>query len=194
MEVKDALLRSLKEQKILRDRPRGMISRSLPERRSRGQLCLTIHWTPFENRALYTGGNGQIQQAHRALGPKPDFWLYTLKEMVPKEACKKKIQHQGHPFSFDHDYAVKWSRKGRNTSAFKKNPERERNFRLPCLKSGSTGKAAHKPTRGCGGTEQERTCGRVLGRCTARMEIEARLQQMLLWQRVGTSGDTAVRG
>ncbi|KAK1876690.1 Protein ANTAGONIST OF LIKE HETEROCHROMATIN PROTEIN 1 [Dissostichus eleginoides] len=80
----------------------------------------------------------QIQRAHRSLMPRPasdkpprsivvNFLQYTTKEMVLKEAWKKRIQFQDRALFFDHDYATEILQKRKEYITIKKSLKRERN-------------------------------------------------------------------
>ena len=56
-----------------------------------------------------------------------NFLQYTVKEMVLKEAQKKKIQYQGRAVFFDHYFATDIIKKKKRIHRHKKSPKRERN-------------------------------------------------------------------
>ncbi|KAJ4933765.1 hypothetical protein JOQ06_006576 [Pogonophryne albipinna] len=149
----------------------------------------------------------QIQRAHRSLMPRPasdrpprsivvNFLQYTTKEMVLKEAWKKRIKFQDRALFFDHDYATEILQKRKEYITIKKAlKERGIRFQTPLSRlrihweSGprtyeSAQEAADELNRR--GIQIETSRGSAPG-------IEERLQKTLPWQRVGNSEDTAVR-
>ncbi|KAJ4945796.1 hypothetical protein JOQ06_023474 [Pogonophryne albipinna] len=184
MDVKEALTQALKQQRVLQNRLTDQEGRN---RRNNIRIFgLTegaegTSTTQFIERLLTTElslpaeSDLQIQQAHQSLMPRPasdrplrsivvNFLQYTTKEMVLKEAWKKRIKFQDralHPYL---DLKIHWESGPRTYE--------------------SAQEAADELNRR--GIQIETSRGSAPG-------IEERLQKTLLWQRVGNSEDTAVR-
>ncbi|KAK1899514.1 LINE-1 retrotransposable element ORF1 protein [Dissostichus eleginoides] len=193
MDVKEALIQALKQQRVLQNRLTDQEGRN---RRNNIRIFgLTegaegTSATQFIERLLTTElslpaeSDLQIQRVHRSLMPRPasdkpprsivvNFLQYTTKEMVLMEAWKKRIQFQGRALFFDHDPATEILQK-RKEVHWESGP---RTYE-------SAQQAADELNRR--GIQIETPRGSVPG-------MEERLQKTLLWQRVGNSEDTAMR-
>lgn len=140
IEAKEALLQSLKQQKILQDKLTDQEGRNrrnnirifgLKEGTEGSSVARFIEQLLKQELPLPTNMELQIQRAHRALMPRPDadkpprsivvnFLQYTVKETVLKEAWKKKIHYQNQPFFFDHDYAAEVIQKRKEYNGIKR--------------------------------------------------------------------------
>lgn len=131
MEAQEALLQSIKQQRILQDMMTDQEGRSrwnnirifgLKEGAEGSSVTQFIEQLLKNELPLPTNMEPQIQRAHRALLRKPDadkpprsivvnFLQYTVKETVLREAWKKKKHYQNRALFFDHDYATEVIRK-----------------------------------------------------------------------------------
>lgn len=131
MEAQEALLQSIKQQRILQDMMTDQEGRSrwnnirifgLKEGAEGSSVTQFIEQLLKNELPLPTNMEPQIQRAHRALLRKPDadkpprsivvnFLKYTVKETVLREAWKKKKHYQNRALFFDHDYATEVIRK-----------------------------------------------------------------------------------
>lgn len=123
IDLRDALLDSLKQQKLLQDKVTDLEGRSRRnniriygiKEGTEGNSMLTFI-DNFLKTELALDGTAelQIQRAHRSIGPKPrdeavsrsilvNFQRYDTKDKILKTAWSKKIICDGKPVSFAHD-------------------------------------------------------------------------------------------
>lgn len=127
MAVKEALLTSLEQQRIIqealtdlegRSRRTNMRIYNVPEDAEKGSSVREFIETLLKGElSLPADTDLQIQRAHRALAQKPgpnspprsiviNFLQFGTKEMVLKKAWQRKIEVGGRHLSFDHGYAT----------------------------------------------------------------------------------------
>ena len=218
IEAKEALLQSIKQQSILqnmltdqegRNRRNNIRIFGLQEGAEGSSTPQFIEQLLKNELPLPTNLDLQIQRAHRALLPKPDadkpprsivvnFLQYTVKEMVLREAWKKKIHYKNRPLFFDHDYATKVIRKRKEYNGIKRAlKEKGIRFQTPLTKIRIHWEAGARTYDSAQEAAKELSrrgiTAEVTGRGAAKDGMEGRLQRMLRWQRVGNPEDTAVR-
>lgn len=123
IDLRDALLDSLKQQKLLQDKVTDLEGRSRRnniriygiKEGTEGNSMLTFIDNFLKTELALDGtADLQIQRAHRSIGPKPrdeavsrsilvNFQRYDTKDKILKTAWSKKIICDGKPVSFAHD-------------------------------------------------------------------------------------------
>lgn len=218
IEAKEALLQSMKQQKILQDKLTDQEGRNrrnnirifgLKEGTEGSSVAQFIEQLLKQELPLPINMVLQIQWAHRALMPKPDadkpprsivvnFLQYTVKETVLKEAWKKKIHYQNQPLFFDHDYVAEVIRKRKEYNGIKKAlKEKGIRFQTPLTKiriHWETGPRTYESAQEAAEELHRRgIMAESPRRGAARTGTEERLQQALPWQLTGNPEDTAAR-
>ena len=218
MEANDALLQSLKQQRVLQDKLTDQEGRNrqnnvrifgLKEGVEGSSVTEYIEHLLKQELSLPADTDLQIQRAHRALVPKPgsdkparsvvvNFLQYTVKERILKEAWKKRIQHQGRALYFNHDYATEITQKRKEYIGIKKAlKERGIIFQTPLSKMRihwESGPRMYKTAQEAASELNRREVEvETPGNNTTVTGLEERLRGSLPWQRVGNTEDASVR-
>lgn len=139
-ELRDALLHSLKQQKLLQVKVTDLEGRSRRnnihiygiKEGTEGSSILTFIDNFLKTKLrLDRNTDLQIQQAHRSIGPKPqdaaisrsilvNFQRYDIKDKILKAAWAKKITYEGKVVAFAHDFPTKVNNKLREYKDIKR--------------------------------------------------------------------------
>lgn len=151
-ELRDALLDSLKQQKLLQDKVTDLEGRSrrnniriygIKEGTEGTSMLAFIDNFLKTELALDSTADLQIQRAHRSIGPKPqdeavsrsilvNFQRYDTKDKILKKAWSKKITCVGKPVTFAHDFPTEINNRLREYRDIKKTlKEKQIRFQTP---------------------------------------------------------------
>ncbi|KAJ8372625.1 hypothetical protein AAFF_G00280900 [Aldrovandia affinis] len=214
MAMKDALIKSIKEQKAMREKLVDLEGRSrrnniriygVPEEKEGNSMSEYVE-TLLKTELDLADTNLQIQRAHRVLARKPErnapprsivvnFLEFNIKEMVLKKAWGKKIMIEERRLSFDHDYATDVVQKRKAYTGIKRAlKEKGVHFQTPLDKMRIHWDSGTRTYNSAQDAAQElRRRGYSVetpGRSTTELDPEVeRLLQAKIWERAGEGNE-----